>query len=538
MTIRIPSPRFLGLALTALIVLTSGRWAGSAEIDPVSRPVRLMINWDEQGMWMSQLQQRRKHKQPLDAASVRRVIQTALDEHARAGFDRLAYCAWVRFESPVPGFKTCDFDKGIHTRAPGFQALHEAGDNQLAILLKRCRRNQMQFLVCLRMNDRHGVARTAKFYVENPGLRLEEFPGGLDFKHKKVRDGVLAFIREVLELYDIDGIELDYLRWCHMFRTDEAVQNAPLLTEMTRKARAIIDAAARKRGRSKLLLSVRVPQTLAECHRLGFDVKTWIKEGLVDYVCPSDFFFSDFNMRVDRFVSLCKGTACRVYPAIHPLVQVNFPENITPANYRALARSYYAAGAAGIATYNYQYNWRRWTGGTRGLVDGWPKTLRWMTQLRDPKTLAARDRHYLFYPLWQNRSPSGAVKYDRCVINRKSGTADGDLRLRLYENDAGVPRTLSMQFRALGLEDADRLTVAVNGNRVPTDSIRRTFDRDGLAADEGRPCGPFHLHEFPLRHDWLRPGDNSLAVSLAKRSDKGAAEIVVWEVEIRVKPRR
>ena len=96
--------------LLAMAWLVSGSaWLIAGKPDPVTRPVRLMINWDEQGLWRSQLVTRQKNKQPLDARSVRKVIEASVDEHARAGIDRLAYCAWVRFESPIPGFKTCDF---------------------------------------------------------------------------------------------------------------------------------------------------------------------------------------------------------------------------------------------------------------------------------------------------------------------------------------------------------------------------------------------------------------------------------------------
>jgi len=361
--------RFAGSLVTATAVawlLPASCLLRAAEPDPVERPVRVMINWDEQSMWRSQLMMRQRMKQPLDAETVRKVLEDGVDQHARAGVDRFVYCGWARFDSPAPGFKSAGYDARIREISPGFGALHESGQDQIAILRDRCRKHGMQFLVCLRMNDRHGIARTATFYVENPDLRLDGYPGGLDYKHARVRNKVLAFIAEVLDRYDVDGIELDYMRWCHVFRSEEAVKNTPLLTDMTRKARVLVDAAAKKRGRRKLLLSVRIPQTLDECRRLGFDVKTWVRERLVDYICPSDFFFSDFNIAVENYVALCRGTDCKVYPTIHPLIQVNHPENITRANYRALARGFYACGAAGLSTYNYQYNWRRWTGGTRG----------------------------------------------------------------------------------------------------------------------------------------------------------------------------
>ena len=53
---------------------------------------------------------------------------------------------------------------------------------------------------------------------------------------------------------------------------------------------------------------------------LGFDLKAWVQSGLVDYVCPSDFFYTDFNMRVEDFVALTEGTKCKVYPTVHPVI--------------------------------------------------------------------------------------------------------------------------------------------------------------------------------------------------------------------------
>ena len=34
----------------------------------------------------------------------------------------------------------------------------------------------------------------------------------------------------------------------------------------------------------------------------------WMKEGLADYVCPSDFFYTDFNAKTEHFVKLAEGT--------------------------------------------------------------------------------------------------------------------------------------------------------------------------------------------------------------------------------------
>ena len=61
------------------------------------------------------------------------------------------------------------------------------------------------------------------------------------------------------------------------------------MTRFIRRVRQKLDAEAGKKGH-RLLLGVRVPQTLEECHALGYDVPTWIKEGLIDYVADCGVF--------------------------------------------------------------------------------------------------------------------------------------------------------------------------------------------------------------------------------------------------------
>ena len=95
----------------------------------------------------------------------------------------------------------------------------------------------------------------------------------MDYKHPEVRQAVLAFAEEFLNRYEIDGIELDWMRHCHVFKSSEAVASAPILTAFVADMRKVVDQARQKRGRGRLLLGVRVPQTVEECWSLGFDVR-------------------------------------------------------------------------------------------------------------------------------------------------------------------------------------------------------------------------------------------------------------------------
>ena len=79
-----------------------------------------------------------------------------------------------------------------------FDKFHDAGFDQIQVLCDRCHQKNMQFLVCLRMNDRHGIARHEKFYLEHPEWRLNgaPSPGGMDYKYDGVRAPVLEFVEE------------------------------------------------------------------------------------------------------------------------------------------------------------------------------------------------------------------------------------------------------------------------------------------------------------------------------------------------------
>ena len=122
-----------------------------------------------------------------------------------------------------------------------FDKFHDAGFDQIQVLCDRCHQKNMQFLVCLRMNDRHGIARHEKFYLEHPEWRLNgaPSPGGMDYKYDGVRAPVLEFVEEALQRYDLDGIELDFMRHPGDFRPDEAYANRYLLTDMVRDLRKI-----------------------------------------------------------------------------------------------------------------------------------------------------------------------------------------------------------------------------------------------------------------------------------------------------------
>ncbi len=508
------------------------------------RDCRLMINWDQFNMTALPLTYVHLDADP-EPEKVKALIEEIVDEHAKAKIDRIVECVFSMSKGTVPpefkSFYREHIPDNIYKGRPtGYWQLENAGYNRIQIALDRAHQQGMEYLGGLRMNDRH--QQSSAFHKAHPEWQLPEFPGGMDYQYRGVRESVLDFAAEFLERFDVDGLELDWMRWCHVFQPSEAKQNAPLLTEFVGQCRTLLDNAALKRGRQRLLLGVRVPQTMEECQTLGFDIAAWVRSGAVDFVCPSDFFHTDFNIRTEDFVELVQGTNCRVYPSIHPMISRGNEHHChTLESYRAAAHNYYAFGADGISVYNYQYHWRE----DMGSVDAWPRALTSLASLRDPQEVAAGQRHYLFHPLWPGPAtaklgtcPTGVDKNMQMKLDRQTRVLTGTLPFRIAEECADANLLVTLKFKASGMAIGDELELSLNGSPISPTQIRRVFDEDGQTAQEGRVLPPFFVYQIPLSSPPAKFGDNSFSVSLNTNPTAADSVVTVQELEVSVTSRR
>jgi hypothetical protein len=267
--------------------------------------------------------------------------------------------------------------------------LRESGTDPLSLTIEACRKRGVPIVASYRMNAEdfyHGTALMSGFDRAHPQWKI---PGAncLDPAVPEVYAHRMAIFREVAERYDIDGIEFDFRRWYHM--VSDPLRNHPVLTRMVRETRQMLDEVARAKGRSKMLLGARVGPSLdsdpspfifpgifypekpvnASCRDLGLDVKTWIAEGLVDYLCPALFLATLPGLPLTHeFAALVKGTQTGIYPTLWPLAAwmhgvCERTVSLSRDDQRALALykddmcdavlRMYDAGADGISTFNW-----------------------------------------------------------------------------------------------------------------------------------------------------------------------------------------
>ena len=456
-----------------------------------------------------------------------------VDELAHSGVD--AYAQAVFAQGWTVFYRSENFEHDARPQHRRFAAMLESGPSPLEVLIEQTHRRGMEFIAKFRMSDTHGSGKQgARFVLDNKQWWIPEQPGALDYRFDQVRDYVFGVANEIVDRFDVDGLLFNYIRFGHCFPKDVAAQSQPVMTGFLQRVREMLD----RRGRDKhkdLTLGVMVPQTLEECHGLGYDIPTWIDEGLIDYVCPCDVGFADFNAPYEAFGEITRSSECFLYPSLTPMMCRNDQATLLrPENYRAMAENFYGAGADGVSVFNYQYHWARRGGTARyaGPVEGRLLGLSYLRGLKDPRDLSRQVRHYRFHPLWSGTSRTGFTKNDRLVLPRQACTG-GKYRFRLSGKLAANDR-VELYFTAQGLVPEDEICVDVNGREVV--ELRRVFHPDGRLAINGRELPPFSTGFFDLDGLLLTGGDNNLGVTLTKSAGTAGEEIVVDEVEVVVVP--
>ena len=246
-----------------------------------------------------------------------------------------------------------------------FLPLLDAGVQPLQVLLEQSHKRGMTFVAGFRMNDNHGRAHfpdRAEFVDSHPewwlpdtreaGPNRDLYEGRmLDFTFDEVRGFIVDVARELVNHFDVDGLELTF-REPAFFPSPEGRQRAHLMTDLVRRLRGLLDESSQTRARGKMLLGARVFSSLDECLDKGLDVRTWIAEGLIDNLCPQNSMYSDFNAPYAEFGALTRSSHCMLYPGLHPWVSDRrrriLQSTMTASNSRALAHTFYGAGADGI----------------------------------------------------------------------------------------------------------------------------------------------------------------------------------------------
>ena len=191
--------------------------------------------------------------------------------------------------------------------------LHERGLDPYAVWIARCREKKISPWLTMRMNDVHDVSDTTNymhstFWLEHPEYwRVPYEQKGswtdraLNYAMPAVREHNMALVAELLERYDPDGIELDWMRFGYHFAPGQERVGCEILTQFMRDARTLTQMWAEKRGHP-IQLGARVPALPDAAVGLGMDGARWAREGLIDVLVPTPFWATaDFDIPVEEW---------------------------------------------------------------------------------------------------------------------------------------------------------------------------------------------------------------------------------------------
>jgi len=394
----------------------------------------------------------------------------------------------------------------------------------------------IEFIPSVRMNDAHFGQKvhplehplTPEFWLEHRDLVTgpADFPfwGNehlLDFKHREVRDWMLALMREVIDRYGGQGFEMDWTRHYTFFRPGE--EQPDLLTDLVRAARQRLDQHS---PTQRLPLIVRVAPTIEQSLMCGLDVSAWIKEDLVDYVVPGDpCRYISLDLPLAEWVELARGSRVEIHPGVD---NASHYGQATLEMYRAAASNYYHMGTDGFYLFNL-------------FCQGFPLADRDYVTMRDvscPAALDRRDKLFMALPAPnQWRKDTATLPVELCAGGSPAaiGLYIGDDLDKAYRDTTLKQATLRLWLDHL---DPDEWPdVHLNGTPVSSGNTRCIGHtrRDVIAYDRSHESWPW-IHqvmgsnpgtwcEIDLsspRSQGLMQGDNRVLIAL--RSRRGAID--------------
>ena len=236
--------------------------------------------------------------------------------------------------------------------------------------LARCRHHGIEGWISLRMNDVHDVELANSplletYWKEHPEYRrvpyrfTQSFDRELDYARPEVRQYNLALVLELLARYDLDGLELDFMRFPYHFRIGQELAGGALLTAWLGEIRAAANARGRELGHP-VRLAVRVPADPESARQMGLDAVQWADDGLIDLVVITPFWETcDFNMPVCLWRRLLARSGVRLAAGLEILAR-GYRQGVfayqTPDSAAGAAMAALHGGADHVYLFNFFYD--------------------------------------------------------------------------------------------------------------------------------------------------------------------------------------
>jgi hypothetical protein len=391
------------------------------------------------------------------------------------------------------------------------------GTDALKMVVDFGKQHKIEVFCSMRMNDTHDAAHSPDnpyplfppLKYQHPEWLIGSYDNksqfgpwsGVDYTHPEIRDLAFRYLEEICTNYDVDGIELDFLRHCSYFKSvayggTASQAELDMMTDLVRRVRVMADEQGRKRGRP-ILIAVRVPDSVDYARAVGLDIERWLQEGYVDLLSGTCYY--QLNPW-EYLVNLGHKYGVPVYPSLsESRVRAKTPvySRTSQQTYRARAAEVWQAGADGIYLFNF-FN---------------PKAPM-LSEIGDPKALATMDKTY--FVTVRNYRPSMYLKDGERFQNVPILTPDNPWAL-----SAGKPITVPIELGKEGEGATVSLCLMTTAPTGPQVSVNGT--------DLAAPTRKDPWWEYPVPATILKPGHNEVTLKATSVPSDSDLWDVIWQ---------
>ncbi|MFN0165361.1 MAG: hypothetical protein ACKV22_02935 [Bryobacteraceae bacterium] len=314
-------------------------------------------------------------------------LHRVVDSYADAGHTMLIYgvrsgLLTFNYRSRLPGeYFGEGYSDEVLREHPGIRRMRDTlktyfdrGIDPLGEIVKRAKVRGVRVVAQFRPNNFNPTTTmldrivNGRYYYEHPELRI---PGDAnwDYGRAQVRNYFLDVVKELLERYDIDGIDIDFTQQPPFFAESEP-RKIEIMNGFVREIRRKLDRMEKARGK-RMVLTAGVRLTPPHMHwkSAALDLSTWAKEGLIDLL--GIYLFMEKGPvpglgSAAQYLDFTRGTRCRLFIAHSHQPEFDRAylgqQEITRGQAGELTQEYFAAvermvrsaGAGGVMYRNYQ----------------------------------------------------------------------------------------------------------------------------------------------------------------------------------------
>lgn len=234
-----------------------------------------------------------------------------------------------------------------------------SGLDYVGILCREFKAAEIDAWLAFDMNDNVESSNLTAFYQSNPQIKRVKYNSSLnttyhscmDYSHEAVRNYMLNVIKQALDKYDCDGIELDFQNAIWMWAVGGEYNGLDILDAFMRKVDRLVKTYEVK-YKHEIKISVRCAADLETNYELGIDVATWVADGILDRVVPTSAGnITDFDVPVRVWTALMHPYGGEVVPSIqakyaaHEGIKAEQYSNQTAETLQGAAANWLSQGA-------------------------------------------------------------------------------------------------------------------------------------------------------------------------------------------------